>query len=831
MKFERPKLIFSNTVRRRDCAAGLQPKYSVSGRERKRAVRRRGKAHIHLSVRLDPRTTSRLLRGRPCHSPILNRKRFAAVLTAACVPFFVLILSIQTARAGSATWSSNPGSGDWNTAANWTPPTGYPNGAGDTATFDVSNTTAVSLSASVQVDGIIFNSGASAYTITASDSDLTVSGTGIANNSGVTQNLVADVIQSGGYGRSIYFTNNATAGSSTIFTAKGAFSFSPSSPGAFGGTIQFFNTTTASSGTFAANGSGAYGYYGGFIYFFNDSSAANGTFTADGAAPSGGFGGFIDFRDSSTAGNGIFTANGSAGGQRGGFIDFYDSSTASNGTFTADAGIDFGGIINFDGSSTASNGTFTANGSSTNGSFGTFIGFYGSSTADNATLVANSGTARAGQISFLQTSTGGTSRVEVFGGGSLYISGHDAPGVAIGSLEGDGQVYLDHNNLTVGSNNLSTIFSGTMQDFGEGGSVTKIGTGTLTLSGANSYTGSTTVSAGAVLVNNFSGSGTGTGAVTVSNNGTVLGGTGTISGPVNVNAGAALLGGNGTAAGGALTLGNDLTLASGSIIQLVLGASGAHSTLTRTGGTWTFASNQAFTFINSGAQPGVYDNIITGLAADPGTEGSWMITNPGFTGTFSYDGAGNIDLTLTAVHPQVTAAVSRKLHTGVGTFPLNLPLNGTLGVECRKGGATGDHQLVISFTNNVSVNGNPQAAVTSGQGQVGTGGTSNGGVVSVSGADVTVPLTNVTNAQTITVTLFGVNDGTNSGDVGLRMGVLVGDTNADTFVNSSDIGQTKSQSFHTVDSSNFREDVNVDGSINSSDIGLVKSKSFTALPP
>jgi hypothetical protein len=80
------------------------------------------------------------------------------------------------------------------------------------------------------------------------------------------------------------------------------------------------------------------------------------------------------------------------------------------------------------------------------------------------------------------------------------------------------------------------------------------------------------------------------------------------------------------------------------------------------------------------------------------------------------------------------------------------------------------------------------------------------------------------------LTLSGVDDGTNTGDVGIRMAVLVGDTNADGFVNSGDIAQTKSQSGIAVTNSNFREDLTVDGTINSGDIGLVKSKSGTALP-
>jgi autotransporter-associated beta strand protein len=177
--------------------------------------------------------------------------------------------------------------------------------------------------------------------------------------------------------------------------------------------------------------------------------------------------------------------------------------------------------------------------------------------------------------------------------------------------------------------------------------ISKTGTSTFELSGANTYGGGTTVSGGTLLVNSPTGTGTGTGVVTVSNSGTTLGGTGTIIGPVTINSGARILGGSGAAASGALTLQNNLTLNSGSIIELALGAAGAHSTLARTGGTWTFQPNQAFTFIDLGATVGTYNNIITGLASNPGT-GSWTITNSGFAGTFTFDGA-NIDLTLAAV--------------------------------------------------------------------------------------------------------------------------------------------------------------------------------------
>jgi len=178
------------------------------------------------------------------------------------------------------------------------------------------------------------------------------------------------------------------------------------------------------------------------------------------------------------------------------------------------------------------------------------------------------------------------------------------------------------------------------------------------------------------------------------------------------------------------------------------------------------------------------------------------------------------------------SAVSRKVHgTGGPTFDVNLPLGGsTIGVECRTGGATGDHQLILTFANPVTVDGSPQAQITSGIGQVGTAGTSNGGVVNVNGAVVTVPLTSVANAQRLTITLNNVSDGTNSNNAGISMGVLLGDTTGNGSANASDVSLTKSKSGQAVDASNFREDVTVNGSINASDVSQVKSKSGTALP-
>jgi len=60
--------------------------------------------------------------------------------------------------------------------------------------------------------------------------------------------------------------------------------------------------------------------------------------------------------------------------------------------------------------------------------------------------------------------------VEVFGNGNLDTSFHTrAASVMIGSIEGDGLVFLGSNNVSVGSNNASTNFSGVIQDGGGNG--------------------------------------------------------------------------------------------------------------------------------------------------------------------------------------------------------------------------------------------------------------------------------------------------------------------------------------------------------------------------
>jgi N-acetylneuraminic acid mutarotase len=174
----------------------------------------------------------------------------------------------------------------------------------------------------------------------------------------------------------------------------------------------------------------------------------------------------------------------------------------------------------------------------------------------------------------------------------------------------------------------------------------------------------------------------------------------------------------------------------------------------------------------------------------------------------------------------ITSAVSRKTHGAAGNFDINMPLTGPTGVEDRNTGGTHDYTLVVTFSQSVTVTGSPQAQVTTGTGCVGTGGVCSGNV-SVSGAVVTVPLTNIADQQNINVRINSVNS---SGNFDIPMGFLTGDTNANRTVNAADVAQTKSQLGQPVTAANFRSDLNANGTINAADTALIKQNSGHSLP-
>jgi outer membrane autotransporter protein len=342
------------------------------------------------------------------------------------------------------------------------------------------------------------------------------------------------------------------------------------------GFAAFFNTTTAGTAIITNPGT---------LSFANSSSADHATITNDGS---------LQFFNASTAGAANITNNF--------FLAFANSSTAGNAAIINNRGLTFGGT----------------------------------STAGNATIVTNN----SGITTFNSNSTGGLARLITNAGGTVEISGLTSTGMTAGSIEGAGNYRLGSKSLTVGGNNLSTEVSGAIQDDGAtGGSLVKVGTGTLTLSGINTYTGATTVNAGTLIVNGSIASS----AVTV-NAGATLAGIGTV-GATTIMSGGTFAPGNSP---GTMTVQGNLAFQSGAIYLVQVNPATASSANLVAGGTAALAGT-----VNASFAPGSYVTrdytILTAAGGLNGTFNTLTTTNlpAGFTASLGY-GATDVTLSLTA---------------------------------------------------------------------------------------------------------------------------------------------------------------------------------------
>lgn len=277
----------------------------------------------------------------------------------------------------------------------------------------------------------------------------------------------------------------------------------------------------------------------------------------------------------------------------------------------------------------------------------------------------------------------GDGAVTVVASATFNLGGY-AQGV--GALSGAGTVQLGTGGaLTVGNADASSTFAG---DIIGGGSLTKTGTGTFTLSGANGFTGGTTISGGILqigdgagtgsllgnVVNNatlafnrtgsltFAGDISGTGALTKSGAGTlILTGAASHAGGTTISAGALQIGDSGTTGSisgnilnnGALSFKrtDDLSYAgiisgSGSLTQagsgtLTLTAANSYSggTTVTTGGTLRIGND------------GTNDGSVGGAVFNDGTLEFDNLNAASFAGVISGNGAlrkfGSNTLTLT----------------------------------------------------------------------------------------------------------------------------------------------------------------------------------------
>jgi fibronectin-binding autotransporter adhesin len=385
------------------------------------------------------------------------------------------------------------------------------NNSEDSSVYFLESSTADGATINNSQEGMVTFNGSS----TAADSVITNSQHG---NLSFLGNSTAGNAAIGSTGAShVEFEESSTAGNATITNTASQ--------------LRFRDTSTAGDATITNDGDG-------FVSFFGDSSAS--TAAIDNSS-------FVLFRGTSTAGNATIN-NHLVGIQT--ELGFADQSSAGNASITNDrAKVSFLGdstaegatIDNIDGSvvfqdSSAGHAMITNTGTG-------YLGFYGSaagasSTAEHAVIINS----QEGTVTFNGWSTAADATIDNSAGGDLIFWGNSTAGdasivnggtgvvsfsstgllgdhkVTAGSISGGGSYILDGTELTVGGNNSWAEVSG---DISGVGSLVKAGTGLLTLTGTNSYTGGTVVSNGTLQLGTAGDAGAILGVVTVDGAGTL----------------------------------------------------------------------------------------------------------------------------------------------------------------------------------------------------------------------------------------------------------------------------------------------------------------------
>lgn len=395
--------------------------------------------------------------------------------------------------------------------------------------------------------------------------------TGLGANSTVALGTAGQLFISGSVGTT--YAGAVTGGNASILSQGGTgsltFTATSASP-AMTGILRAEDTATLSLALGATTGALRVGAIGSGTFIANGGALANNAtiFTEDATAT-------VRLNGSETVG---FLANGTPNGAGQGTIDLNGASVVltltGNGNATNPTNIsEHAGLISGTGGLTVSGGTHRLSGAVAN-------------TYQGVTTVSGGTLELAGGVAIRDAGV-----VNLTGNGTLRVVNAET----IGSLDGAATAFLVlDETLTTGGNNATTTMAGVVS--GAGG-LTKLGTGTFTLSNANTYAGLTTVGAGILNITNSAALGSTAAGTTVTAGATLQ-----LTGPVAVGAEALTLNGAGVASGGALrslsganSWAGNVTLGSAAQITTVAGSLTIGGTIANGGNLLTITGAGATT--------------------------------------------------------------------------------------------------------------------------------------------------------------------------------------------------------------------------------------------